>query len=84
MISSVVNARVLPSLRLNFYVFISRAGFMARTPFTAIHEKSIRIAATRCFRVGAGRGYISTQADAWIGLMVSSSSPRCSHHNNPE
>jgi len=46
------NAGVLPSVRENFSVLTSRAGFMARTPFSVSQENNIRIAAMCCLTVG--------------------------------
>jgi hypothetical protein len=40
---SVSKAGVLPSVRENFYVLTSRAGFMAKMPFSVSQEKSTRI-----------------------------------------
>ena len=44
----------LPSLRENFSVLTSRAGFMAGTPFSVSQENSIRMAAMCCLTVGGG------------------------------
>jgi hypothetical protein len=45
-----------PSVRENPSVLTSRAGFMARTPFSVSQENSIRIAAMCCLTVGGTPG----------------------------
>jgi hypothetical protein len=44
-------AGVLPTALENLSVLTSRAGFMAKTPFSVSQENSIRIAAMWCFTV---------------------------------
>jgi hypothetical protein len=42
----------LPSMPENLSVLTSRAGFIARTPFSVSQENSIRMAAMCCLTVG--------------------------------
>jgi hypothetical protein len=48
-------------VRENLSVLTSRAGFMARTPFSVSQENSIRIAAMCCLTVGGA---------AWLSISV--------------
>ena len=71
-----------PSVRENFSVLTSRAGFMAKMPFSVSQEKSIRIADICCLIVAGEPGCCSMYAATVIG-SISSRSRKPARGTNP-